>query len=195
MAKETYTTFEISQFCDVFITTVSKWIDEGRLPAYRTPGGHRRVQRQELIDFLVKYRMPIAESLLVNAEQKVLVVDDNAEMVNLIRKTILSRNPKYVIETAEDGFDAGQKVMAFRPQVIILDLVLPGLDGLQVCRKLRNDPITRSIHVIVITGHAVDETHDRLKKLGVDAYLEKPFSMDALMSHIQKCFESNGRIK
>lgn len=184
--KETFTTFEISQFCNVFITTVANWIDEGKLPAYRTPGGHRRVVRRDLLEFLGKYGMPIPETLLESGEKKILVVDDNPDMVEIVKSALFRDNPQYIIRTADNGFEAGKQVAVFRPHVAILDVVLPGLDGLQVCQNLRKDPLTSSIHVIVITGHDEKSTREEFKKLGVDDYMEKPLNMEKLTARVKE---------
>lgn len=192
MNKETFTTFEISQFCNVFITTVANWIDEGKLPAYRTPGGHRRVNRRDLLEFLSKYGMPVPEALLETAEKKILVVDDNAEMVELLRQALLKQNPRHIVRTAGDGFEAGKQVAVFQPHVVILDIVLPGLDGLQVCQNIRKDPATRGMHVIVITGHDEKDTRAAFDRLGVDAYMQKPVNIQKLLARVQELLDPNG---
>src|SRR5688572_21704399 len=174
MAKETFTTFEISRYCNVFVTTVANWIDEGKLPAYRTPGGHRRVMRRDLLDFMAKYNIPVPDDLSDSREMKVLVVDDDADMVQIVTDALLRQDPAYVIRTADNGFEAGKQVATFRPHVVILDVVLPGLDGLQVCRNLRQDPLTRDIRVIVISGRDVEATSREFSGLGVEAFLQKP---------------------
>src|SRR5262245_35885100 len=89
MPKETFTTFEISRFCNVFVTTVANWIDEGKLPAYRTPGGHRRVMRRDLLEFMAKYNIPIPDDLSGDHETKVLVVDDDPDMIQIVTDALL----------------------------------------------------------------------------------------------------------
>jgi excisionase family DNA binding protein len=182
--KETFTTFEISQFCNVFMTTVANWIDNGKLAAYRTPGGHRRVKRRDLLDFLTKYGMPVPEELLEKTERKVLIVDDNLEMLEMLER-LFARNPNLVVRSAHDGFEAGKQVVVFRPDVLIIDVVLPGLDGLQVCRDMKSDPITRDIRIVVTTGHSDPLTRQEFEKLGVDLYLEKPLDLEPLLRQVE----------
>ncbi len=191
MGKEIFTTFEISQFCNVFITTVANWIDEGKLPAYRTPGGHRRVVRRDLLNFLEKYGIPIPEALLANDEKKILVVDDNPDMVDIIVQALQRSNPHYIIRTANNGFEAGKQVVTFRPHVAILDVVLPGLDGLQLVQNLRKDPLTKPMHVIVITGHDERSTRKEFQNLDVDAYMEKPLSLDLLVKRVSEVLKAD----
>lgn len=189
--KDTFTTFEISQFCNVFITTVANWIDEGKLPAYRTPGGHRRVMRKDLLDFLAKYEMPVPEALLESNEKKILVVDDNPETVEMIKQALQKQNPAYILRTADNGFEAGKQVAVFRPHIVILDVVLPGLDGLQVCQNIRKDPLTSGIHVIIITGHDEKSTREEFHHLGIDAYMEKPLDLVKLTGRVIEIFQKD----
>lgn len=182
--KEMFTTFEISQFCDVFMTTVANWIDNGKLPAHRTPGGHRRVKRQDLLAFLTRYGMPVPEELLEKMERKVLIVDDDLHTVELLQKAF-AQSPNLVLRTARDGFEAGKQVVVFRPHVLIIDVVLPVLDGLQVCQNMKRDPVTRDIRIIVCTGHSDEATRRDFEKLGVDLYLEKPLDLRSLLSQVE----------
>jgi len=80
---KTYTTFYISKICDVYPTTVANWIDEGKLKAFTTPGGHRRVSADDLKEFLKKYNMPVPEKLFSNGKKKVLAVDDDKAVLKV----------------------------------------------------------------------------------------------------------------
>lgn len=191
MIKETYTTFEISQFCNVFITTVSNWVDEGKLPAYRTPGGHRRVKRQDLLIFLEKYGMPVPHELLESQEKKILIVDDNPETVEMLKSLLKTQNANYIIRTADNGFEAGKQVVSFHPDLLILDVVLPGWNGIQVCQNLRRDPATRDIRVIVMTGHDGMDSHEEFMRLKVDAFMEKPFEIPDFSEKVKDILDSS----
>jgi len=188
--KETFTTYEISQICNVFVSTVANWVDEGKLPAYRTPGGHRRVLKKDLSDFLLKYHMPIPNLLLEQEEKKILIVDDDSRVVKLTRNALLKRDPSYVISTASDGFEAGKQVISFKPHVVILDIVLPGLDGFEVCQNMKRDPTTAGISVIVITGHDEPSMRQQFKNLGIDDYLVKPMNLDQLADKVQELLKT-----
>ncbi len=191
MIKETYTTFEISQFCNVFITTVSNWVDEGKLPAYRTPGGHRRVKRPDLLAFLEKYGMPVPEELLGSHEKKILIVDDNPETVEMLKSLLKTQNANYIIRTADNGFEAGKQVVSFHPDLLILDVVLPGWNGVQVCQNLRRDPATRDIRVVVMTGHDGVDSHKEFMRLKVDAFMQKPLRMSEFSEKVKEILNSS----
>jgi len=179
MTKPTYTTFDIAKMLDVYPTTVANWVDEGKLKAFNTPGGHRRVLASDLIGFLRKHNMPVPDSFS-SGKQRILIVDDDPVILKTISAFLLAQDGKYEVATAADGFAAGQSVAQWRPDLVVLDIKLPGVDGFKVCEQIKSvNPETR---VVAITGYATQENRDRILKAGADAYLAKPFRMKALLS-------------
>lgn len=179
------TTGQIAQFCHVTHRAVLKWVASGKLKAYRTPGNHSRVSIEDFLAFLAKYDMPVpAELRSVRPPGKILIVDDDRGIVNSIRRMLTMEN-KYVIETAYDGFDAGQKFVTFKPHFIILDIRMPGLDGYQVCANIRNDPRNNNIKILAISGESEENEVKKIMDLGADDYLNKPFSNKALKDKIK----------
>ena len=90
MAKDFYTTHEISRFCNVYPTTVINWIKDGLLPAYTTPGGHRRIKKIDLVKLMKKNNMPVPDELAKSGKNKVLVIDDDPK--------IPKKNPEVLIQ-------------------------------------------------------------------------------------------------
>ena len=133
--KEPLTTGEIAKFCHVTHRGVLKWVESGKLKAYRTPGKHSRVSIEDFISFLKEYNMPIPVELQpIVPLKKVLIVDDDRGIVYSLRRILMMEN-KYNIETAFDGFEAGKKFSAFQPDLMILDIHMPALDGYQGLRQ------------------------------------------------------------
>jgi excisionase family DNA binding protein len=123
------TTGQIAQYCHVTHRGVLKWVESGKLKAYRTPGNHSRVSVEDFLCFLKEYHMPIPAVLQPPAaHKKILIVDDDRSMVHSLQRVLMMEN-KYIIEAAYDGFQAGQKFSAFKPDFIILDVCMPGMDG------------------------------------------------------------------
>src|SRR5689334_3819050 len=139
MKKTFYTTFEISQFCEVSMLAVIKWIDQGKLLAHKTPGGHRRVNHKDLLAFLHHFEMPIPVSLQELDRKRVLIVDDEEIFVRVAKRMLEKLKLDLDIEIARDGYEAGEKVSQWLPDLVLLDLQLPGTDGLKVCRKIKNN--------------------------------------------------------
>jgi len=181
----TYTTHEVSGFCGVDLTTVINWIEEGKLPAYKTPGGHRRILKEDLILFLKKYKMPISRELDAG-KKRILIVDDDQDVADFVKNALLSEDFDKEIATARDGFSAGKTVGTFGPDIVILDLMLPGLDGFEVCRNIRQDPKTSHIKILAITGYDTPENVEKILRSGADAYLAKPFEMEDLLKEVKK---------
>jgi len=121
--------------------------------------------------------------------KRVLVVEDDAEMVDLLRFNL--QEAGFVIATATDGIEALKKVRSLAPDLILLDLMLPELDGLSVCEILRRDPDTASIPIIMLT--ALSNELARLTGLaaGANDYVSKPFSPRQLVSRVKDLLDRN----
>jgi len=185
VARRNYTTYQISQLCDIDVSTVINWIDDGKLHGYRTPGGHRRVRREDLLTFLREYKMPMPEELQTHEHPRVLIVDDEPD-TRLTIKALLRAEGEYEVATASNGFEAGVKAVQWQPDLILLDFMMPDMDGFEACRLIKNDPITRHIAVLALTILSSPDEVARIRAAGADDYLAKPFDNEELLSHIKK---------
>jgi excisionase family DNA binding protein len=183
MDETVYTTFEVSRFCVVDISTVMTWVDEGKLKAYRTPGGHRRIRHGDFLSFLRKYGMPIHPHLK-NTAQRVLIVDDDPLAVRTLKRVIEKMDPTIEIATASDGFAAGQQLELFSPHLILLDLMLPGIDGFQVCKNIRADERKKDMRIIAISALRGPGSEKRVLDNGADRFLRKPLDITVLREAI-----------
>ncbi len=189
MEKIPLTTGEIAQYCHVTHRAVLKWIASGKLKAYRTPGKHSRVETKDFLDFLTLYEMPIPPELRSNGNKKrILIVDDDAGVVSAIRR-VLAREKAFDLETAYDGFEAGGKMANFKPDLIILDLNMPGLNGYELCGRIRRDISNKNIKILAISGTVGQKGIDQILSLGADDYLFKPFDNQALKLKVSKLLE------
>lgn len=187
MDQPVYTTFQISQYLSVDITTVMSWIDDGKLSAYKTPGGHRRVPHRDFLEFLKKYKMPVPQGLPGGA-RKVLVVDDEPQMVRMVVRYIKKIDGSLEIETAEDGFEAGRKMESYTPDLVILDLNLPGIDGFKVCKNIRASD-KKDVKILAMSGQGSDENRRKIISCGADEFVAKPFDMDAFAVLIRRLLD------
>jgi len=128
----------------------------------------------------------VEESDLLSQRTRILIVDDQPEVIETI-KTFLEKNrPNFHVTGTTSGFEAGQIVFSFKPDIVILNLVMPGIDGFAVCRKIKSEPFTRDIKVIAITGYPTEENIERIKKEGASACLAKPLDFKELLDKIEK---------
>jgi excisionase family DNA binding protein len=179
--KSIYTTHEVSRLLHVNPRSVINWIEQSLLPSYRTPGGHRRIRRDDLLAFLRKHQIPTPEAL-VEGKFNVLIVDDEQEIVDLI-KTFLVRQGGYDVTSASDGITALLEVGRLKPDLLILDIMIPGVDGIEVCRRIKADAGNRSI-IIAVSGNAEHE-HD-IYRAGADVFMTKPLDLERLQSEARR---------
>ena len=190
MTKTVFTTFEAAKLCHVSPLSIINWVNAGRLNAFRTPGGHRRIRRDDLVRFMRENGMPIPEELRDGSGRpRVLVVDDEAAVREVIAEHLATRPKPYEVMTAANGFEAGRVVAAWRPDVVLLDLRMPGLDGFQVCRTIKADPETSSTIVIAMTGYYTSDTEARVLECGALRCFAKPVEPSTLATFIDSLFE------
>lgn len=175
---------EIAVYCDVHQRTVSRWIASGQLKGFKLPGrGNYRVLLTDFLQFLQLQQMPMPAALLqadpaAVPAGRVLVIDDEPLYRNAIRRLLQSRG--YLVAEAGDGFQAGVQLGLFQPAVVTLDLKMPGLDGFEVLRYIRQQSAFAHVHVIVISGLEPSALQEA-RALGAAATLQKPFDNQQLL--------------
>ena len=172
--KTIYTTHEVSRLLHVNPRSVINWIEQSLLQSYRTPGGHRRIRHEDLLAFLRKHQIPTPASLV--AGFKILIVDDDPEITDLIQ-TYLQRQGGYEISSAADGITALIEVGRTKPDLLILDILIPGVDGIEVCRRIKADSTNRA-SIIAVSG--TSEHESAVLQAGADAFMLKPVDLDRL---------------
>lgn len=179
------TTGQVAKYCHVTHRGVLKWVASGKLRAYRTPGKHSRVSREDFIAFLQEYKMPIPQELVepVVLKKKILIVDDDRGMVHSLQR-LLMLDGQFELYVAYDGFEAGQKFEAHNPDLVILDIHMPGMDGYQVCNHIRKELGNAKVKILVISGATESDDIKKIIDLGANDYLLKPFTHEAVKEKI-----------
>ena len=154
--------------------TVRLWVQKGLLQADLTAGGHRRFKREE-IDAFTRRRHGRA----ANAPIRVLIVDDEQQMVDMLVAVFESAATPMTTESASSGFEAGRKVASFRPDVVLLNIMMPGINGFEVCEQIAREK-GRSVRVIGMTGFHSTENAERMRAAGAIACLPKPLNFEQL---------------
>ena len=182
-----FSTQEVAKMCQVTRGSVIRWIHEGKLPAAVTAGGHHRVQAEDLYRLLKTLKMVVPTELenLMKKEKPVcvLIVDDDANSCKMLREFFQQNFPAFFIQEASDGFEAGLLIRHLKPEVILLDLMLPGIDGFRVCEQIRSQRELDHSKIIAITGMQDAKAKDSILKLGADDFLNKPFNL-ALLAEV-----------
>ena len=183
--KLSFSTSEVAVYCHVTADTIRKWAEAGRIRVFKTPGGHRRIRREDLIRFLRENNIPVHEDL-DDSGVKILIVDDEKAVLSVIRRFLEMSKAAFEIEVAMDGYDAGHQLASFKPDVVFLDLRLPGIDGFEVCRRIKSSPEHASAKIIAMTGYYDGEEVERVIRLGALMCLQKPFTPDDLRRALAK---------
>ncbi len=168
-----YTTHDISRLLQVDPSTVSKWIDRGILLAFRTPGGHRRVRSGDLRTFLIAHQMPVPDELGSGAI-KLIVVDDEKPVLEALKRAFKPFASQVELVTTTSGVEAVLLVTEQRPHGLLIDLNMPDLDGLELCRRVRSRKQLEGVRIITMTGRHTPEAVDASIKAGAIACLAKP---------------------
>jgi len=182
--KKTFSTFTIAEMLNVDPGSVANWIDHKMLKAYRTPGGHRRVSKLDLVQFLRDHEMPVPVELDTQPV-RILIVDDESEVTKKIAGAIKQAHPEYEVYEAHDGFRAGSLVAKVKPDLVLLDLRMPGMDGYEVCRFIKTQEDTRHIEILAMTAYPSDQGDESIRSLGARKCLVKPLQIDALIKEIE----------
>ncbi|MEN6427838.1 MAG: response regulator [Phycisphaerales bacterium] len=185
--KDLFTTGEAAEICRVSQQTIIRCFDSGRLRGFRVPGSKfRRIPRANLIKFMRDNSIPLDN--LDSGRKKVLVVDDDAEIVELITD-ILTRDGRYDIRTASSGYEAGMVTQLFHPDLILLDYMLPDVNGNVVCQTIRSNPEFENTRIIIVSGVIKQEEIDQLFKSGAESFIRKPFDISELTDKVNSALQ------
>jgi len=180
-----FSALEVANLCGVVNQTAINWIRSGHLKAFVTPGGQYRVYMEDLRSFMeqrsMRFPPELEKDMKSDVDWSVLAIVDDDKLLNEVIRDSLKSNPyQFTIVQAYDGFAAGAMLAEKRPGFVILDIDLPGIDGNQICRKLKNDPSFGKPFVITITGLGDPTIQDQALAAGADAFMAKPLDLEKL---------------
>ncbi|MCA9292445.1 MAG: response regulator [Phycisphaerales bacterium] len=186
--KKVFTTGEAAEICKVSQQTIIRCFDAGRLQGFRVPGSRfRRIPRDELIRFMQANEIPL--DMLEGSQKRILVVDDDHAILELFVDA-LGRDNRYEVQTASTGYDAGMLTESFRPHLIVLDYMLPDINGNIVCQRLKARDDMANTRIIFVSGVVGEAETQQLLSSGADAFLKKPFRVEELKHRIEELLEA-----
>ena len=180
------TVYEASKYCNVSSKTIINWVDSGHIKAYKTVGGHRRINKSDLEAFMEKQGIPIPSMKDDIGRKKILVVDDDPIIVETIVQALEEDEHGYDVISASDGFEAGLQVSHFLPDLLILDIMMPDIKGFDVCKTIKFNQETRHIKIIVLSAYLDDEKFKKMKELGADICFSKPLPLPQLKEEVAR---------
>ena len=160
---KTFTISQASNYCKVDQESIIKWIDEGHLHAEKAVGGHRRIKQADLDRFLKERNIPVPDQSAGRARKKILIVDDDKIVVETIVMSLEEDEHGYELISAADGFEAQAQIKHFNPDLLILDIMMPDINGYEVCKKMKSDQETKDTKIIVLSAYLDDESYKKMK--------------------------------
>lgn len=190
---KTYTTNEIAELCDVYPSTVISWIKRDRIKAFSTPGGHRRVLEEDLLGFLKKFGLPLPAHLKPG-RKRVLIAEDEKAVGRMLMRVFQGFASDLEAAWVPNGIDALLVLGKQPPDLLVLDVAMPVMDGVQVLSSLRSDPQTRNVRVIGVTGKRLPPDKLGFMRRHADAFFLKPFDVKAFADRAAELLNIPGRI-
>ncbi len=169
------------QVADLFMISAAAvriWAEKGELKTMMTPGGHRRFLKTDMLEFARSRKLDLKD--MESNKQRLLIVDDDKQFSGYLSELLNKYSEQFDVDVANDGFDAGIKVRDFQPDVVLLDLMMPDLDGFKVCERLLSSATGESIRVIAMSGYPTPENVKQILAAGAEVCLPKPIDRDRL---------------
>lgn len=178
------TSHQVSELLGVDPSSINNWVRGGRLPSFKTPGGHNRIQVRVLCEFLRANNMAIPTTLSHLSRRRLLIVDDDAQELRRWKRKLAKHSGAIDFLLVESGIEALVQVGAFRPHVVVLDVVMPEVDGLAVCSRLQSMPDMQDVRLVVVSAELSPEIVERASEAGATAAWAKPISTEKILHQL-----------
>lgn len=179
--QRAYTTFEAAKICHVTHHSIKNWIKQGLIKASRTPGGHYRILEHDLDQFREKYDMFPREK--GPSKKRVMIVDDDPDALALMERILTDEG--FELIKVSNATEVGLKAAQLSPDLILLDFLMPEINGFEVCKALRDNELTRSTPIMAVTCLTKEKDIERVFACGADEYLAKPFKVEDLLNKVR----------
>ena len=183
---EIFTVSQASTYCRVPRETVINWLDTGRLGVMKGEGGHRLIAKEDLDRTLRDLGIALPGEMIRAGRKKILVVDDDKIIVETLVQALEEDEHGYDVYSAADGFEARLQIAHFKPDLLILDIMMPDIDGYEVCRKVKSDRAGKETKIIVLSAYLDAEAFEQMRTYGADACFSKPLSLAQLKREVAK---------
>ncbi|QOL25601.1 response regulator [Thalassotalea sp. LPB0316] len=182
--QDILTPTEAAKLLMISPVTLRQWAQKNKIKSHTTLGGHRRFFYADIVNFAKKENITLNQG---NGDQalsvkNILVVDDDKPFAQLFETVLKSHNESWNVVVCHDGFEAGIKTQQLRPDIIFVDLMLPGILGDELCRNIKSNPELSSIRIIGMTGNMQTENINSFLKAGAEAVIGKPLDFEQLFS-------------
>ena len=178
--KEALSTGEVAKLLHLPRRTVSSYCASGRIPASQHPISKTwKIKRKDLIKFISESGLDTSGLM---GPAKVLIVDDEPSVIGSITRVLANTGWKLSLDSATNGYDALVRIGAEVPELVILDVVMPGMNGKDILRSIKEGRQTKNTKILVVTGYP--DRINEMMRLGADAALAKPFKNAELIEEV-----------
>ena len=178
--SEWLTLGQAARFLGVAQSTIRKWSDQGRVPAFYTPGGHRRYRRNDLETFLERSG-PGGQS---KSGPLVLLVDDDAQVRELVRINLEFEG--YTVREAADADEGLAAIEEAKPDLVLLDVMMPHVDGWEMLRRMQERYGVGTLPVVMFSGKVDERAEQQAANRGAQGFVGKPFDLHALVDRAKQ---------
>ena len=175
------TSYQAGSILQVNPSSVNKWVKDGRIPAFRTPGGHRRIRASDLVAFLNRHQMPIPGVLTNAAQARVLILVDNPDEIGQLQRLFTPYAGSLDVHIIDNGVDALVQVGAFRPNLVVLDVEIAKMDGFDVCRRLHSNNLAENMVIIMMASRVDASIEARAQEAGAKLCVSKPLQIEPVL--------------
>ena len=186
--KKYITVNQIAEYLEVSKQAVNKWINNGDLKVYRLPSGRIKILKSDFLSYLENNGLYIDHEFFKNGEKTIVIIDDDEQIFELFNTYFHNINPNLRIEYASEGIAGLLAIGSNKANIVILDIEIPGMNGIEVCRKLAKDKSLTGIKIVLVSGHMEKYLNDQLD---VALMLEKPFKLDDLEQRLIPLLSKN----
>ena len=185
--KTVYSPYDLSSMLHVGEDKIEEWLRSGELASFKIPGNHSRIRFESLEKFFADKNISQPEAWKASLPQKfrILVVEDDSDMLEIIGE-LLNEENQAEVQMESSGFGAALKIMNWHPDLILLDFVMPGMDGFEVCKQLKKNPKTKDIPILAITSLSTLDNKKAVMESGISAFLGKPFQADRMFFMVRQ---------
>jgi len=191
--KPFFTTGDLARLCGVSQQTAIRWAKKGLVDTVgASPSAkrrHFRIRREDLVRFLKQHRYPTPAQL--RPRQRILVVDDDPVIAEML-VDVFEREGEFEVQSAATAFGAGLAAREFQPDLILLDYLLPDINGAAVIRTIREDKSLRDVRIVLFSGGVRPDEVEDLLRCGADEFLQKPLNIARLVERVRAMLDTRG---
>lgn len=151
MTERIYTTVDVAKLCKVSLRTVIRWVDEGKLPSFRTPGGHRRVRENDLMQFMDRYKIPFSIGAKSEAK-KILIVDQKKKLQEMLQQILRRSSDVVEITMAKDLYESAVQIGMLRPDLVLVAANHKAQEIQRLLKAIGRIPETRETKILLLSS-------------------------------------------